>query len=269
MLRLGWFSTGRDEAARQLLQVVHRAIAQGRLAAEISFVFCSRAPGESRESDLFIQMVRDYGFHLVHLSFKEFAAASTARASRARLRSAYDRQVVKLLEGFNVDLCVLAGYMLVVSPEMCRRYPMINLHPAAPGGPKGTWQEVIWQLIESRATSSGVVMHLVTPKLDEGPPVTYCTYSLRGPAFDPLWTAIERMPFEDVKQREGEGNPLFRLIREEGLKREFPLILATLSAFSEGQVKLMSGMILNRDGDFKSGKDLTPEVEAALEAVAG
>jgi phosphoribosylglycinamide formyltransferase-1 len=46
---------------------------------------------------------------------------------------------------------------------------MINLHPAAPGGPTGTWQEVIWQLIEGRAVETGVMMHLVTPELDRGP----------------------------------------------------------------------------------------------------
>ena len=55
------------------------------------------------------------------------------------------------LQGFHPDLCVLAGYMLIVGEEMCQRYNMINLHPAAPGGPTGTWQEVIWQLIDSKA----------------------------------------------------------------------------------------------------------------------
>ena len=79
------------------------------------------------------------------------------------------------------------------------------------------------------------------------------------------WKEIERQPLDDVKDREGENNTLFRLIRQEGLKREFPLILATLDAFSRGQVGLMNGIILNREGDFSSGKDLSREVEAALE----
>jgi len=72
------------------------------------------------------------------------------------------------------DLCVLAGYMLIVGPEMCTRFNMINLHPAAPGGPTGTWQDVIWQLIKQRARETGVMMHLVTPELDRGPVVSYC-----------------------------------------------------------------------------------------------
>ena len=46
---------------------------------------------------------------------------------------------MRLIDPFKPDLSLLAGYMLIISPEMCRRYPLINLHPAAPDGPKGTW----------------------------------------------------------------------------------------------------------------------------------
>ncbi len=56
-----------------------------------------------------------------------------------------------LLEPFALDVLVLAGYMLIVSPAMCARYAMLNLHPALPGGPTGTWQEVIWALLERQA----------------------------------------------------------------------------------------------------------------------
>jgi hypothetical protein len=75
---------------------------------------------------------------------------------------------------------------------MCLRYNMINLHPAAPGGPAGTWQEVIWQLIRTGAHKTGVMMHLVTPELDRGPVVTYCIFSIRGSTpFDGYWQEIE------------------------------------------------------------------------------
>ena len=61
---------------------------------------------------------------------------------------------------------------------------MINLHPAAPNGPDGTWQEVIWKLIEQRADHSGVKIHLVTEELDRGPTIAYCRYPIHSPAFD-------------------------------------------------------------------------------------
>lgn len=268
MLRLGWFSTGRDEAARQLLQVVHRAIKEGRLGAEIAFVFSNRKPGESRESDFFFQFVESFNIPLVHLSYRDFIRNATAIPERD-IRSAYDSQVMKLLDRFTVDLCVLAGYMLIVSPDMCRRYPMINLHPAAPGGPKGTWQEVVWQLIEQRSATSGVMMHLVTPELDRGPVITYCTYSIRGPAFDPLWQEIESQPLGSIRRRQGESNALLRRIREEGLKREFPLILATLDALSRGNIRLTNGIIDGKNGGIPYPRDLTDAVETALGASRG
>ena len=67
MYQFGWFSTGRDEAARQLLRAARDGIARGEIEAELAFVFCSREPGESAESDLFIRLVEGYGIPLVSL----------------------------------------------------------------------------------------------------------------------------------------------------------------------------------------------------------
>ncbi len=54
VLNVGWFSSGKDEAARQLLQVAHQAIKDGTVAVRIVFVFSNRERGESRDSDLFL-----------------------------------------------------------------------------------------------------------------------------------------------------------------------------------------------------------------------
>jgi len=150
--------------------------------------------------------------------------------------------------------------MLIVSAEMCQRYNMINLHPAAPGGPTGTWQEVIWQLIDSKAQETGAMMHLVTPELDKGPPVTYCTFPIRGKPFDKYWEEIERHPLEEIK-KQGENNPLFKLIREYGLAREFPLIISTLKAFSQDKVKISADKkVTDADGEPIKGYNLTDEI---------
>ena len=55
--QLGWFSTGRDKAARDLLTAVTNSIRQAEIKVEIAFVFCNREPGESKESDSFIKLV--------------------------------------------------------------------------------------------------------------------------------------------------------------------------------------------------------------------
>ncbi|GAH13476.1 unnamed protein product, partial [marine sediment metagenome] len=54
--KIGWFSTGRDKAALELLRVVSDSIKEDRLPSlEIGFVFSNRTKGEARESDLFFK----------------------------------------------------------------------------------------------------------------------------------------------------------------------------------------------------------------------
>jgi folate-dependent phosphoribosylglycinamide formyltransferase PurN len=155
--------------------------------------------------------------------------------------------------------------MLIVGKEMCQRYNMINLHPAAPGGPSGTWQEVIWQLIGSQAKETGVMMHLITPELDKGPAVTYGTFPIRGSAFNTFWSEIEDRSVEDIKQSQGEHNRLFQIIRQHGLVREFPLIISTLKAFSEGRIKITADKkVVDTDGRPISGYNLTEEINEVV-----
>lgn len=266
MLKIGWFSTGRDEAARQLLQVVQKNIQKREIDGKIIFVFSNREVGEAKESDLFFELVRSYNLPLVCLSYNKFRnlKGKTAVGESNELpswRLDYDREIMTRLNTFSPDLFVLAGYMLIVGEEMCQRYKMINLHPALPGGPTGTWQEVIWQLIENRAQKSGVMMHLVTPELDRGPVVTFCIYSIRGEPFDAYWKEIDRYSLGEIKRKQGENNNLFRLIRQYGLKREFPLIVATLKAFSQNKIKVEDGKVIDEKGQHIAGYDLTDEID--------
>jgi phosphoribosylglycinamide formyltransferase-1 len=263
MIRIGWFSTGRDKAARDLLTVVQDSIRQGEIKADICFVFSNREQSETTESDLFFELVKGYHISLICLSSQRFHPQRRAE-SLSQWRLEYDREVMKRLEGFHPDLCVLAGYVLIVGSEMCQKYKMLNLHPAAPGGPAGTWQEVVWKLIESQAKETGVMMHLVTPELDKGPPVTFCTFSIRGKPFDKYWNDIKGHSLEQIKREQGENNPLFRLIRQHGLAREFPLITATLKAFSEGKVKIEQGKVVDAGGKPIPGHNLTPEIDDAI-----
>jgi len=257
--RLGWFSTGRDKAARDLLTVAQRSIALGEIEAETAFVFCNRQRGEAKDSDLFLDLVESYGLPLISFSSKDFETTHPRLSPQWRI--SYDREVMKRLEGFDADLCVLAGYMLIVGAEMCQKYDMINLHPAAPGGPKGTWQEVIWQLMETKTETTGVMMHLVTPELDEGPPASYCTFPIRGKPFEKYWREIEGQSVEQIKKAQGENNDLFKTIRRHGLAREFPLIIATLKAFSRGKVGIDKGKVVNADGKPIKGYNLTEEID--------
>jgi len=267
MYKLGWFSTGRDKAARDLLEAVQNSIQLGEIKAEIVFVFSSREPGESEESDLFLRLVEDYHIPLVCFSYQKFKAKKEAPEVETlpQWRLDYDREIMVRLQGFHPDLCVLAGYMLIVGKEMCQRYDMINLHPAAPGGPAGTWQEVIWQLIDSEAEETGVMMHLVTPELDKGPPVTYCIFPIRGKPFDRYWDEIKGSSPQQIIKNQGENNHLFRLIREHGLAREFPLIISTVKVFSEGRIRISpEKQVVDAEGRPVSAYSLTDEINEVV-----
>ena len=171
---------------------------------------------------------------------------------------------MRQIGGLRHDLCILAGYMLIVGTEMCLKYDMINLHPAAPGGPTGTWQEVIWKLIQSQARSTGAMMHLVTPELDKGPPVTYCTFPIRGEPFDRHWREIEGLSVAEIAQQQGDSNALFMLIRQHGLARELPLIIATIKAFSQNKVRVENGTVIDSSGKAIAGYDLSAEIDKAM-----
>lgn len=265
LYKFGWFSTGRDKAARDLLETVQSCIKSEEIKAEIAFVFSNREPAESRESDRLFKMAAGFKIPLVCFSYEKFRASQSEHGSQTETlpswRLDYDREVMKQLKGFHPDLCVLAGYMLIVGAEMCQRYDMINLHPAAPGGPTGTWQEVIWKLIEGEADTTGVMMHLVTPELDKGPPVTYCTYSIRGEPFDRYRKEIQEKTVAEIKREQGENNRLFQLIRQHGLAREFPLIIATLKAFSQGKIRIdQKKQVVDAEGKPIKGYNMTDEI---------
>jgi folate-dependent phosphoribosylglycinamide formyltransferase PurN len=270
-LRLGWFATARGAASRKLLEATQEAIKSGCLKARIAVVFCNRAAGEDANTDAFQEQVRGYGIPLVCLSSRDFRRARGQRPVRKGealpdWRHEYDRQVMRLLEPHRFDLGVLAGYMLIFSEEAAKRWDLLNLHPAAPGGPKGMWQDVIWELIRARAERAGVMMHLATPELDEGPPVTYCTYPIRGPKFDPLWAQLGRRSVEQIQAEEGESNALFAEIRRHGAAREAPLVVETLRAFADGRVRVENKRVVDATGRPVGPQDLTPAIERAVAA---
>jgi folate-dependent phosphoribosylglycinamide formyltransferase PurN len=181
-------------------------------------------------------------------------------------RLEYDGQIMSRLQRYEVDICMLAGYMLIMGPDICNRYNMINLHPALPMGPKGTWQEVIWELIKEKATESGVMIHLVTTDLDRGPVISFCRYSINGPEFDNLWDEFKDTPVSLIKSKQGENNRLFKSIRQSGFIREVPLIVNTLKSFSEGRIGVNSDKkLFDSSGTTIAGYDLTKAIDMEIE----
>ena len=124
---------------------------------------------------------------------------------------------------------------------------------------------MIWELIDQRTKHSGVMIHLATDKLDRGPVVSYCTYSLHGPTLDVLWDGIGGARADELREDVAEEHPLFRTIRQAGVAREMPVVIATLQAFAQGRVRVEDHQVVDSRGDvLPAGLDLTSEVEAVI-----
>lgn len=269
MLRIGWFSTGRGEGSQKLLRAAADAIREGRLDAEIAFVFSNREHGRYAATDAFFEQVQSYGIPLVTLSDARFRRESGGEIAHKGdplppWRTEFDRAVVELLTPYKYEIGILAGYMLITTEPLFSSNPLLNLHPAAPGGPAGTWQDVTWKLIDQHADHSGVYIHLGTATLDEGPIVTYCRYPLRGGTIDLLWRGVENRSIDQIRDAEGEAFPLFREIRRRGSSRELPLVVETLRAFAARRLRVEDGLVMAGETKIVDGYDLTPEIEAAL-----
>ncbi len=254
-LKLGWFSTGRGEGSYGLLKAALDAIESGALNARIEFVFCNREKGQAAGSDRFIDFAESHGIPIVTLSSRRFRREHDNRPW-AELREEFDLAVLKLIERFDVDMTVNAGYMLI-APLLCREHLMINLHPALPDGPAGMWQNVIWELISGKAEESGAMVHIVTEEVDGGPVLSFCRFSTRSGEFDRSWEELGGRSVPELKAEAGEDHPLFIGLRQIGLVRERPLVVETLKAIASGTISL-------EDAAKSEPLDLTEAVEAHL-----
>jgi phosphoribosylglycinamide formyltransferase-1 len=280
-VRIGWLSSGHDDAASTLLSEVVRRARRDGIDLDIAVVFCDRERSEQPESDAFLDLVSDLGLPAVTLSSAASWQAWRERrdtlddrrfANRAAIREAwrgaFHDDVTGLLESYDVDLLVLAGYMLVTSPDMCVRFAILNLHPALPGGPQGTWQQVIWRLLADETDETGAMVHLATAELDSGPVVAYCSFPIVGLRWDRLWHAFRRrrdeLGLDALAAAEGERQPLFAEIRRQGERREIPLLYHTVREFAEEHLVVRAGDIVGVT--VEAPLMLTPEVEAELAA---
>ena len=81
--------------------------------------------------------------------------------------------VIDLLKRHNVDFVVLAGFLWLVPEHLIREFPsaIVNIHPALlPGyGGKGMYGQKVHQaVISNKEKESGITIHFVNEKYDEG-----------------------------------------------------------------------------------------------------
>lgn len=77
----------------------------------------------------------------------------------------------EVLQNYDIDLIVLAGYLRMISPNLIKKYTIINTHPSLlpKFGGKGMYgMNVHRAVIESKEKVSGVTLHYVDEHYDTG-----------------------------------------------------------------------------------------------------
>jgi phosphoribosylglycinamide formyltransferase-1 len=91
------------------------------------------------------------------------------RVSRGREREEYDRELLALLHGHDIQILCLAGYLRLLSAPFFNGFPgpILNVHPSLlPAFPGLDAQR---QALEHGVKVSGATVHLVDLGLDNGP----------------------------------------------------------------------------------------------------
>lgn len=85
------------------------------------------------------------------------------------VREEFDAELARVVEGFEPDVVVLAGFMRILSAAFVGRFAgrMVNVHPSLL--PAFTGLHTHRRAIEAGCKVAGVTVHFVTAELDHGP----------------------------------------------------------------------------------------------------
>lgn len=112
------------------------------------------------------------------------------------------QKVDVLLQELNVDLIVLAGFLWLIPNYLIQKYPnrIINIHPALlpKFGGKGMYgMNVHKAVIESGETQSGISIHNVNNKYDEGQIIFQAKFDIsKGETPESLADKIHHLEYE-------------------------------------------------------------------------
>jgi phosphoribosylglycinamide formyltransferase-1 len=84
-----------------------------------------------------------------------------------------DEEILDMLEVYEIDMIVLAGFLLLVPAFLVKAYPnkIINIHPALlpKYGGKGMYGNHVHEaVLANKETETGITIHDVNEKYDEG-----------------------------------------------------------------------------------------------------
>lgn len=128
-------------------------------------------------------------------------------------RDAFDAAMFDAMDEVQPDLIVCAGYMRIIGTAAIARFPnrMINIHPSLL--PRHPGLHTHQRALDAGDTEHGASVHVVIPELDAGPVLAQARVPVR--AGDTAETLAARV-----------------------LAREHPLLLASVAAVANGDLRL-------------------------------
>ncbi|MGD1060965.1 MAG: formyltransferase family protein [Methanomassiliicoccales archaeon] len=247
MKRIGWFTTGRGPGSQNLFMTMVDRIKSGQIDVDLAFVFINRDVKGNLYRKSIIETAESMDVPVIILPSERFMP-ELKESNPTEWRDAYGQALRASISKYPMDFGVLAGYMLVVDPETCRQFTIINLHPALPGTYKGTWEEIVQKVVENGDDRYGATVHVCTPELDCGEPIAYDSF-----------------PVADIRKRHVSSNELVKVIRAEELKREAYLLMVTIKAIVDGEVTIKDGRLFNGNGKpLTEHPNLADRIDAAL-----
>ncbi len=231
MKKIGWFTTARGPGSMNLFKTMLDSMESGEIDAQISFIFINRDVKGNQYRSRMIEMAKERSIPVIIYASDTYRPDLKATDIDA-WRDAYGHEVRERISPYKIDFGVLAGYMLIVDPETCRRNILINLHPALPDTYKGTWEEIVKKVVENNDRCYGATVHLCTPELDRGAPIAYDSFDL-----------------DELRKRYSSKDELVKQVRAEELKREAHLLMATIKELVDGKLVVREGRLYDRGGN--------------------
>ncbi len=191
-LRLAVLASGRGSNFTAICQ----AIDEGRLDAEIVVVI-----SDKKEAPV-LEKARNRNIDHYHIALQDYPD-----------KAAYELEIIKKLQAYDIQLVVLAGYMRLVGKELLKTYKwkIINIHPALlPAFPGLDAQQ---QAVDYGVRFSGCTVHFVDDGVDSGPII--------------LQRVVEVLPDDTADT-----------LSERILQQEHQVYAEALQLFAEGKVYL-------------------------------
>ena len=144
------------------LQAIIDKVKSGHIPAKIALVVSDK-PGAFA-----LERAKKAGIETLVLDKKDF-----------KTREDFDKKILEALKKKAVGLVVLAGFMRLLSSRFIEEYrnKIINVHPALLPSFKGT--HGIKDALDHGAKVTGVTVHFVDEKLDNGPVIAQAAVEIR------------------------------------------------------------------------------------------